>query len=259
MGRTKPGRIKRWRTLRALKRRPIALPAWRELMRAELFHGLSSVERARLRVLATLFLQRKSFSGAHDLVVTTDMTLAIAAQACLPVLNLGIESLDDWIEVVIYPGAFRVARDHVEAGGLVSRREQILSGEAWLQGPLILSWDDVADNLGAPEPGYNVVLHECAHKLDMLDGGANGMPPLHVGMSRQQWTETFSAAFAHLQHDESIGRNAIDSYAATAPEEFFAVTSEYFFTAPQRLRSEFPAVYEQLALFYRQDPARRRP
>lgn len=251
-------KLRRWRRLRQLRRHRIAFAPWHELMRAEVFHGLTAVERARLRALATLFLQRKSFNGAHDLVVTPDMMLAIAAQACLPILDLGIESLDGWIEIVLYPGAFRVAREHVEAGGIVSRREQVLTGEAWQRGPLILSWDDVATDLFDAEPGYNVVLHECAHKLDMLDGSSNGLPPLHAGMSRQRWADVFGAAFARLQRQVTIGGNVINGYAASAPEEFFAVTSEYFFTAPQVLREEFSAVYEQLAMFYRQDPARRR-
>jgi len=136
---------------------------------ATIFKGLSAVERARLRELTTLFLHRKAINGAHGLAVTTEMAIAVAAQACLLILNLGIDSYDGWVEVVIYPGAFRVERDSTDSMGLVTRQSRVLSGESWLRGPVILSWDDVASGLAASS-GQNVVVHEFAHKLDMLDG-----------------------------------------------------------------------------------------
>ena len=225
---------------------------------AALFAGLGTQERVRLRVLTTLFLQRKKLSGVQGLSVTPGIAVAIAAQACLPILNLGLDCYDDWVEIVIYPGAFRVAREIRDESGLVSHHEQVLSGESWLQGPVILSWDDVAADLAHPSD-HNVVIHEFAHKLDMLDGSANGMPPLHAGMVRQQWAAAFSAAFYRLQQQEdNFGHTVIDAYGATNPAEFFAVVSEYFFSEPHTLLTQFPAVYAQMVLFYRQDPASRR-
>ncbi len=226
---------------------------------ADIFSGLSSVERAHLRELTTLFLQRKSLVGSQGLEVTTAMAVAVAAQACLLILKLGLDYYDGWVEVVIYPGAFQVTRDSPDATGLVSHQEQALSGESWLRGPVILSWDDFAASLAAPSSGHNVVVHEFAHKLDMLNGSANGMPPLHTEMLRQQWTEAFSDAFDHLQHQLLHHRPGLNSYGATAPAEFFAVVSECFFSNPQLLCQQAPAVYEQLVLFYRQNPQSRRP
>ncbi|MFY9329310.1 MAG: M90 family metallopeptidase [Georgfuchsia sp.] len=241
-----------------LRHHPVPRDAWNRLMReADIFSGLSAVEKAHLRALTTLFLQRKEISGASGLTVSAEMALAVAAQACLLILKLGLDCYDGWVEVVIYPGAFRVVRDNTDAMGLVSRQDRILSGESWSRGPVILSWDDVAHDLSEPDPGFNVVVHEFAHKLDMLDGSANGMPPLHPGMVRQQWSAVFSDAFSRLQQQQEEGHPGINAYGATAPEEFFAVTSEYFFADPHALRHQFPAVYEQLALFYRQDPASR--
>ncbi len=226
---------------------------------ADIFSGLSAVESAHLRELTTLFLHRKSLSGVQGLTVSAEMALAVAAQACLLILNLGLDYYDGWVEVVIYPGAFLVAKDSTDVTGLVSYQEQALSGESWSRGPVILSWDDVAAALAAPFPGHNVVVHEFAHKLDMLNGSANGMPPLHADMVRQQWTEAFSDAFDHLQQQLAHHRPGMNSYGATAPAEFFAVVSEYFFTNPHTLRQQAPAVYDQLVLFYRQNPASRRP
>jgi Mlc titration factor MtfA (ptsG expression regulator) len=243
----------------ALRHHPIPRAVWESLMReADIFGGLSAVERAHLRVLTTMFLHRKDINGVQGLTVSPGMAVVVAAQACLLILKLGLDYYDGWVEVVIYPGAFRVVRDSTDAIGLVSRQDRILSGESWSRGPLILSWDDVAADLTASDPGHNVVVHEFAHKLDMQDGSANGMPPLHPGMVRQQWTTAFSDAFARLQQQlELHHRPDINAYGATAPAEFFAVASEYFFADPHTLRHLSPTVYDQLVLFYRQDPASR--
>ena len=250
----------RLRVRHTLKRHPISRESWNRLMReADIFKGLSSVERARLRELTTLFLHRKAINGAQGLVVTPEMAVAIAAQACLPILNLGFDSYGGWVEVVVYPTAFRVNRDSTDATGLVTRQDRVLSGESWLRGPVILSWDDVASGLTAAHPGQNVVIHEFAHKLDMLDGSTNGIPPLHAGMVRQEWTTAFLEAFSRLQQQASYGFPLeFNAYGATSPAEFFAVASEYFFTDPHTLHHLFPAVYEQLELFYGQRPVARK-
>lgn len=241
--------------LRTLRRHPIPLEDWRRLMReADIFRGLSSVERAHLRRLSTLFLHRKAFSGAQGLKLTTDMLLAVTAQACLLILKLELDYYDGWVEVILYPGPFKVSRDETE-DGVVSHDGQHLAGESWQRGPVVLSWATAATDMARPRSGHNVVVHEFAHKLDSLDGSANGIPPLHSGMIREQWTQVFTEAFDVLRSQlEQHRPHAIDAYAATAPEEFFAVCSEVFFTAPATLQQHFPAVHEQLVLFYRQDP-----
>ena len=251
--------LERRRIRYTLSHHPIPHKAWEALMRnAPVFRGMSAVERAHLRELTALFLQRKTLSGVQGLELSTEMVLAVAAQACLPILKLGLDYYDGWVEIVIYPGAFLVAGECADEAGIVSYQEHALSGESWERGPVVLSWDDVAADLDSVSPVRNVVVHEFAHKLDMLNGDANGMPPLHSSMVRQQWTNVFSNAFEHLQ--SQLERNHhpdINPYAATNPAEFFAVASEYFFTDPQLLQRHFPAVYEQMVLFYRQNPAQR--
>ncbi len=244
-----------------LSHHPIPLKLWEAMLhKINIFQGLSAVERAHLRELATLFLQRKTLNGVQGLTLTTEMAVAVAAQACLPILKLGLDYFDGWVEVVIYPAAFRVEREHVDPSGIVSREEQVLSGEAWSQGMVILAWEEIATDLAQTRSGRNVVIHELAHKLDMLNGSANGMPPLHHGMERQRWTGALGQAFDRLSQDLAHQRHpVINPYAATAPAEFFAVVSEYFFTGPHTLRHHYPAVYDQLALYYRQDPASRWP
>jgi Mlc titration factor MtfA (ptsG expression regulator) len=250
--------VDRLRIRHTLRHHPIPYESWHRLMgEADIFRGLTSVECAHLRTLSTLFLHRKAFSGAQGLEVTTDIALAVAAQACLLILKLGLDYYDGWVEIILYPGAFKVSRD-VNEGGLVSHDAGHLAGESWQRGPVVLSWATAAADLGGQHSGHNVVVHEFAHKLDSLDGSANGIPPVHSGMIREQWTQVFTDAFDALRNQlEHRHPHAIDAYAATSPAEFFAVCSETFFTAPATLQHQFPAVYEQLVLFYQQDPKTR--
>ena len=248
--------FKRARIRYILIRHPVPHVLWEESTRQlAIFKGLSAVEKAHLRELTTLFLHEKHFSGAQGLEVTPGMQVTVAAQACLLILSLGIDYFDGWREVVVYPGAFRVSRDQMDEQGIVHHEDRALSGESWSRGPVILSWEDIRRETHGNHPGRNVVLHEFAHKLDMLNGRANGMPPLHYGMAREQWTMVLSQAFEHLQqrlaHHDRVG---INPYAATSPAEFFAVISEYFFSAPDILYHNCPDVYQQLRVYYRQDP-----
>lgn len=215
------------------------------------------MQMAHLRELATWFLHSKAINGAQGFEVTLEMRVAVAAQACLLILNLDIDYFDNWVEVVLYPGAFRVNHEQRDAIGLVHNGSNVLSGEAWLRGPVILSWDDVERDTYQLQPGRNVVLHEFAHKLDGYNGVANGLPPLRQGMSRKSWAGDFSAAYDTLCMQVDAGETPfINPYAATNPAEFFAVACEYFFTAPEILKNYCPAVHSQMAQLYRQPAVR---
>lgn len=242
-----------------LHRYPIDDALWRRVAgRLPLVERLSSVEMARLRKLATLFLYQKRFSGTHGFEITPEQQLVIVLQAVLPILELGVERYLGWSEVIVYPGAFRVMREQQDASGVVHMQEQVLSGESWSRGPVILSWSEIEQDMLNPYSGRNVVIHEFAHKLDALNGRANGMPPLHPDMEVSEWSGILSSAYNRLQlRLEADGRAPIDAYAATAPAEFFAVISEYFFSAPQILLDAYPRVYEQMSRYYRQQPLSR--
>jgi len=239
-----------------LKHHAIPFNVWKtELGNTELLQHLSSVEKAHLRELATLFLRKKTITAAQGLKLTDEMVVVIAALATLPILKLGLNYYNGWVEVIVYPGAFRVNHGNTDPNGLISNEADILSGEAWLRGPVILSWEDVENDLHSPHPGHNVVIHEFAHKLDMLNGSANGMPPLHQPMEIKQWAHALSSAYEVLQQQILHNQHTrINAYAATTPAEFFAVVSEYFFAAPDTLKRYCPVVYQQLTKFYRQDP-----
>lgn len=252
------GRLKSWRRERLLDRQPIRERLWRRIIEDRpLYDGLTGEELRRLKDLATVFLAEKHVHGAAGQEVDDNVRVTIAAQACLPILNLGIDYYKGWVEVIVYPDQFVPLREHTDAAGVVHQTRHPLAGESWLGGPLILSWEDV--NPIDDGAGVNVVIHEFAHKLDMLNGSVNGYPPLHADMRRDQWAGAFSAAYEDFCRRVDGGEEtAIDPYATENAAEFFAVLSEAFFEIPSVLRGEYPDVYGQLALFYRQDPAARR-
>jgi len=252
-------RLQRWRTQRQLRQHRISIPVWEQVVTDALGHyRLSDKELHRLRELASLFLQQKVITGAGGHEVDDSQRAIIAAEACLLVLNLGLDWFDGWQEIIVYPGSFVVQREEQDELGLVHEQRAVLGGEAWGRGPVILAWDDAQPGNSPHGDGSNVILHEFAHKLDMLNGRANGMPPLHPDMDRQVWTQVFSHAFEHLQtRVQRHHRTCIDPYGAENPAEFFAVVSEEFFMVPDCLHRDQPELYEQLQRFYRQDPLQR--
>jgi len=151
--------------------------AWQAIMAAPVFDGLTGDQHARLRELALQLLADKAFSGAGGLEVEDAMATVIAAFAALPVLNLGYDWYEDWREIVVYPGEYVYDGEQMDAAGVVHRVQHVRSGEAMQGGPMVLSWQDI-EHSGHGD-GFNVVIHEFAHKLDMKNGHANGRPPLH--------------------------------------------------------------------------------
>lgn len=213
---------------------------------------LPAADRQRLRDMAKRFLASKQFYGAQGLQLTDEILLGIALQACLPVLNIGLDAYRGWVGVVVYPGDFLIPRREIDDSGVVHEYDDEVLGEAWEGGPVLLSWFDDA---AAPD-GVNVVIHEFAHKLDMANGGVDGLPALPAGMSRSAWAKAFSAAYEDFCTDVDAGRDTLlDPYGAEHPGEFFAVASEAFFETPCALQARYPEVYRQLARYYRLDPA----
>jgi MtfA peptidase len=236
-----------WRRKRVLRNHRIDDALWHQATRRLRFIPQTS----KLRELSLLFLAEKQFVGARELEVTDAMRVSIAAQACLPVLELGLDWYAGFTGIVVYPGDFRVRRSEIDEHGVVHEWDDELAGEAMPGGPVVLSWDAAAN-----DPQMNVVIHEFAHKLDMLSGAADGLPPLHVGMSREAWIGAFKKAYEGFCDAVERGRETwLDPYAAEHPSEFFAVISEAFFKDAAETRRRYPEVFAQLKLFYRQDPS----
>jgi Mlc titration factor MtfA (ptsG expression regulator) len=248
------GWLRNWRRRRLLEHHRVDDALWRSVTRAlPYLRGLATQDLRRLRDMSLVLLVEKDFTGARGFELDDAMRLSIAVQACLPVLHLGLDRYDGWSEVIVYPGDFRVPISETDDVGVVHEFKDARAGESWPRGPVVLSWDTAAN-----APDMNVVIHEFAHKLDMANGEADGLPPLHSGMDRRVWTEAFRAAYEGFC--DAVDRSKetwLDPYAAESPGEFFAVVSERFFTDPAETRRRYPDVYEQLRRFYRQDPAAR--
>ena len=211
----------------------------------------------RLRAMTGEFLADKEFSGAHGLQVNDAMAVAIAAQACLPVLHLGLHWYDDFKGIVVHPGAMLARREVTDAAGVVHRYTEELSGEAMEMGPVTLSWADVAAAGESAPEGYNVVIHEFVHKLDMRNGQADGCPPLPTRALRQRWQSTMQESYARfctqVTMADRFGGPApwLDAYAASATAEFFAVASEAYFVNPGRFAESFPELLPLLNGFFK--------
>lgn len=242
--------IKDWREQRIIDRSDFTTADWsKAAKRIAILDRLSEAELDDLFELATLFLADKSFHGAQGFEITDQVRQSIALQACLPILHLGIEWYKGWSSIIIYPGSYKSAAKSVDEYGIVHEGSQHRSGEAWQRGPVILSWKDAKDS--GERDGHNVVIHEFVHKLDMLNGRANGFPPLQPDMDPERWTQIMSRDFEDFQTHRKSG---LDRYGATNPAEFLAVLSEVFFETPQKLIDAYPDIYDIMVKFFRQSP-----
>jgi Mlc titration factor MtfA (ptsG expression regulator) len=191
-------------------------------------------------------LQDKEFHGAQGLTITDEIALSIAAQAVLPVLHLGLGWYDDFVGIVVHPGEVVARRTQVDETGVVHAYDEVLVGEAMDQGPVMLSWHDVREAGTRFEDGYNVVIHEFVHKLDLRDGQADGCPPLGSRAARHAWLQGLTRAYEAFREQVIVAERFggeptwLDPYGAQAIDEFFAVACEGYFVQRERFAREFP-------------------
>lgn len=266
-------------------RQPTPVPdaLWESTLTAHPFlSALNRAEQERLRLLCTHFLADKEFHGANDLELTDAMALAIAAQACLPLLHMHgtsgepvrdpLKLLDwygDFVGIVVQPGAVVAQRKTTDGAGVVHHYTEVLAGEAMDRGPLMLSWEEVAHASAAAQSGSNVVIHEFVHKMDMrglsLGEHPDGAPPLPKGFlgtrsavdASTLWRNTMQTAFDAFREAVAMAerfgaeRPWLDDYAAKDPAEFFAVTCEAYFVNRERFAHEFPSLIALYDGFFR--------
>lgn len=250
-----PTLVRLWRRQR-IARRPFPA-AWRDILRRRvpLLRELPAAHQLRLKKHIQVLLAEVPFVGCAGLVIDDEKRVTIAAQAALLLLGRG-GSFGNLREVLVYPGHFVVPRSEAGAGGVVHEGRDVLAGQSWQRGQVILAWDAARDGAADPHDGANVVVHEFAHQLDQDRGAANGAPYVGRGAVQQAWARVMNAEFDALQARLARAEpGLIDAYAATNPAEFFAVSSELFFEQPAALAAERPALYEQLRRCYRLDPA----
>ena len=229
--------------------------AWRRILRRRvpIVARLSPAMQLRLKQHIQVFIAQKPFIGCQGQPIDDEVRVTVAAQACLLLLGQARPDVYPRLrQVLIYPDAFVAERELTLTTGLVRQSRQVMAGESWSQGQVILSWADVLRGAADPADGSNVVIHEFAHQVDQDNGAADGQPWRPTVRLRQRWANVMGAAFERLQREPSA---LIDAYGATDPAEFFAVVSELFFERPLELAAEAPAVYNELSSLYGVNPA----
>lgn len=251
-------RVAGWRESRAIEQHAVPDALWQQVVSVYPFLATRSAgDLQELRRLVSLFLARKEFHGAQSLPVTDDMAVAIAAQACLPILKLGIEAYDDFVGIVVHPGEMTVRREVMDDDGVVHEYHDELLGETTADGgPVTLAWDHVLHAGTTAAEALNVVIHEFAHVLDRADGALDGVPLLPTTAARERWIAVIDEEYERFADRIDAGEldTALDPYGAEAVDEFFAVAVEAFFVAPAAMRREHPALYGLFAGYFRQDP-----
>lgn len=230
---------------------------WRRILRERVpyFRKLPSDLQLQLKKHIQVFIAEKEFIGCKGVVITDEMRVVIAANACLLILNRPTDCYPMLRQILVYPSAFIIDRLETDGAGVAHHRRQILSGESWSRGQVVLSWEDTVEGAEIPDDGRNVVIHEFAHQLDQEKGFANGAPFLSHQKRYARWSEVFN------QHYDLLARRIeqriptlLSAYAAQNPAEFFAVASELFFEQPEALKTEAPELYGELQHYYCIDP-----
>lgn len=256
-------KIRRYIFLKHLRKSKVPFSLWHKtIAKMPLMQRYGASERIRIRLLASEILRRKSIIPVQGMILTDEICIKIATQAAI--LVVGLESFEDdfsldwlrnWNQIIVYPEPFRNGRENLlSVDGFLVSWAGVESGETSYQGQIIIDWQDDQPH-ALHRNASQVLMHELAHKLDMLDGNINGHPPLHANVNEADWFEAFETAYEDLTKEIKHGKETkINPYAATSPAEFFAVATEYFFESPQTLEKTYPKVYQQLVGFYRQNP-----
>lgn len=224
------------------------------------FRDLHPDERSRINELVKVFIAEKHFEGCGGLVMTDEIKVTIAAQACLLLLNLRHDYYEQLSSILVYPESFAFDQETRNTAGLVTVERVPVCGVSSSGGAIALSWPDTLAGARRADDGSNVVLHEFAHQLDLLDNIMDGAPALDTVAQYREWARVLGSEYARLQGETDLGiPSVISPYAATKPAEFFAVVTELFFERPHELKLLHPLLYEEFRQYYRQDTAARSP
>lgn len=249
--------LSRRRRRERLRQRPLP-DSWIAIIERNVpyYRTLDAPDRRELQGHIQVFLAEKRFEGCGGLELTDEIRVTIAAQACVLLLHRDTDYYPSLRTILVYPDPYiaRVARKL--PGGIAIEGREVRLGESWVAGAIVLSWDDVLRGAADIHDGHNLVFHEFAHQLDAESGSANGAPNLPRRSMYIAWARVMRAEYAHLLDDLAHHRDTVlDDYGGTSPAEFFAVATECFFEKSVQLEKTHPALYDQLKLFYRQDPA----
>ncbi len=220
---------------------------------------LTKAQRQQLEAIVQVLVAEKSWEGCGGLAMNDEIKVTIAAQAGLLLLGIAHDYYRNVKSILVYPDSYVLPQHERVRDGVVTTEDQVpVHGTAHLRGPVIVSWRRVQEGARNSHDGYNLVFHEFAHKLDMLDGVVDGTPPLPQRELYDEWVEVMSEEYDVLRLQIERGRRTfLRPYAETDVAEFFAVATEMFFEKPEKFIRAHRRLYEVLSSFYGQDPARR--
>lgn len=245
-------------SIRRLFSRPLPVfdELWRPILLQDFEHWqtLSEPEIERMELLVASFFHSTRWEAANGFELNAEIKVVISAQASMLLLGLDLDTYPMLTSVIVHPSTVRLRGGYNMGGGVQSTEVPPLLGQAHFRGPVLLSWTAARRGAKRPAAGENVVYHEFAHRLDMLDGVTDGTPPLDDEEATKRWGRVCTAAYDSVR---AQGSEVLRPYAGTNPAEFFAVATEVFFNRPVALREHEPALYEELRSFYNQDPALR--
>lgn len=229
-----------------------------DLIARELAHWarLDVDERERLLTTTDWLLRRKTWEAARGFTLDDTIRVVIASQAALLVLGLSVDHYHLVTSIIVHPAGMTTHGERTGSiPGTVTDSIMPIHGLAQdRRGPVLISWNQAVAGARHPERGHNVVLHEFAHKIDMLDGIIDGTPPL-PRPDRRAWVRVCTEVYRSVRRGEP--RPPLRRYGGTNPAEFFAVATEAFFDRAIELRQNEPRLYDVLRSFYAQDPAQR--
>jgi MtfA peptidase len=231
---------------------------WRSIVESRFlpWHTLDEDSQERLLGLTRELIERKSWEAARGFTLTTEMRVTIAVHAALLILELDHRYYRGVQAIIVHPTTVVLTGERPAfTSGLVTEDPLPVIGEAQPFGPVVIAWDAASNQARHPERGHNVIYHEFAHKLDMLDGSADGLPPMASAEEAERWREVLTGEYELLSGGK--GGHLLDRYGGVNPGEFLAVATEVFFDRPVELRQDKPLLYDVLRAFYRQDPADR--
>jgi Mlc titration factor MtfA (ptsG expression regulator) len=230
--------------------------SWLSIIESNLsiYRSLTSEQQKELLGYIQVFLKEKQFIGCLGLQITEEIKVTIAAIACLLLFSDRKTYFPNLRSVLVYPHAY-IVNELIMNSYVVEERRVARLGESWTRDQLVLSWEQVQQDILNWKDGHNVILHEFAHQLDQEDGQAEGVPILPRALDYEVWKQVMSAEYLQLcDRVENGQKTVLDSYGATNPAEFFAVATETFFEKPKQLKQKHPSLYELLQRYYRLDP-----
>ena len=229
-------------------------PEWSVILTDNLppYQKMSPELQQQLHNYIQIFIAEKSFEGCGGLILTDEIKVTIAAQACILLLNRKSECYSKLYSILVYPSTYVAGTRGLS---LPPTDSSVRLGESWNHGAVVLAWDSVKNGAVNFRDGHNVTMHEFAHQLDQEDGRSDGVPILETRSAYSAWSQVFLKDYELLQYKTGKGKKSVmDKYGATDPAEFFAVATETFFEKPAQLKKKHPELYHELEGFYKVNP-----